>query len=158
QSIGPILELGSGAGFLKDFIPDLVTSEIFSSPGVDVVLSGRDLPFAADSVRGIVMIDVLHHLPQPRRFFIEASRCVQRDGIVAMFDPWFPLGSRLVYSGLHPDLLIPEGEGGNFPASGPLSGANGALPYIIFVRDRPQFEREFPMWEIKTIKPMMPFC
>jgi len=29
QSIGPMLELGSGAGFLKDFISDLVTSEIF---------------------------------------------------------------------------------------------------------------------------------
>jgi SAM-dependent methyltransferase len=158
QSIGPIVELGSGAGFLKDFIPDLVTSEIFSSPGVDVVLSGLDLPFAADSVRGIVMIDVLHHLPQPRRFFIEASRCVQPGGIVAMIEPWVTPWSRLVYSRLDHEPFNPEAEEWEFPASGPLSGANGALPYIIFVRDRLQFEREFLMWEIKTIKPMMPFC
>ena len=31
---GPILELGSGAGFLKEFIPKLITSEIFHLPGI----------------------------------------------------------------------------------------------------------------------------
>ena len=158
QSIGPIVELGSGAGFVKDFVPHLITSEIFYCPEVDVVLSGLDLPFAAASLRGIVLVEVLHHLPLPRRFFIEASRCVQPGGIVAMIEPWVTSWSRLVYSRLHHEPFNPEAEEWEFPASGPLSGANGALPYIIFVRDRPQFEREFPMWEIKTIKPMMPFC
>jgi hypothetical protein len=31
------------------------------------------------------------------------------------------------------------------------------LYYILFARDRLEFEREFPMWYIQTIKPMMPF-
>jgi hypothetical protein len=31
RSMGPVLELGSGAGFLKDFLPGLITSEIFLS-------------------------------------------------------------------------------------------------------------------------------
>jgi len=38
-----------------------------------------------------------------------------------------------------------------------LSGANSALPWIIFDRDRTRFEREFPEWQIHTIKPFMPF-
>ncbi len=70
----PTLELGSGAGFLSDFIPGLITSEIFYCPGVRVVLDGARLPFADGALCGIVMTDVLHHLPQPRRFFTEAAR------------------------------------------------------------------------------------
>jgi len=41
--------------------------------------------------------------------------------------------------------------------SGPLSGANDALPWIIFVRDRLKFEQEFPQWQIELINPIMPF-
>jgi len=43
------------------------------------------------------------------------------------------------------------------PISGPLSSANDALPWIIFVRDRLKFEQEFPQWQIELIKPIMPF-
>ena len=32
---GPVLELGSGAGFLADFVPGLVRSEVFYTPGID---------------------------------------------------------------------------------------------------------------------------
>src|SRR6266404_3382326 len=65
---GAVLELGSGAGFLKDFVPNLITSELFYCPDIRMVLSGLSLPFRARSLRGIVMTDVLHHLPQTRRF------------------------------------------------------------------------------------------
>jgi hypothetical protein len=37
-----------------------------------------------------------------------------------------------------------------------LSGANGALPWIIFERDRRRFEQEFSM-RIDRIQPIMPF-
>jgi hypothetical protein len=66
---GAVLELGAGAGFMRDFIPDLITSEIFYCPNIRAVLDGSCLPFVAGSLRGIVMTDVLHHLPQPRHFF-----------------------------------------------------------------------------------------
>ena len=66
---GSSLELGSGSGFLKDFVPDLITSEIFHCPEIDVVLNGMELPFADGAFADIVMIDVFHHIPQPRRFF-----------------------------------------------------------------------------------------
>ncbi len=65
----PTVELGSGAGFLKDFVPNLITSEVFSCAGVDIVLSGLDLPIKSASLGAIVMVDVLHHLPPSALFF-----------------------------------------------------------------------------------------
>lgn len=34
------------------------------------------------------------------------------------------------------------------PSTGPMNGANQALSYIVFVRDRAVLERKFPMLEI----------
>ena len=153
----PVLELGSGGGFLVKFIPKLITSEIFYSSHVKMVLDGSGLPFVNESLSGIVMTDVLHHLPQPRQFFTEASRCVRPGGSVIMIEPWVTPWSRLVYSKLHHEPFQPEAVEWTFPQRGVLSGANSALPWIIFDRDRTRFEREFPEWQIHTIKPFMPF-
>ena len=153
----PVLELGSGAGFLSDYIPELITSEVFYCRHVRVVLDGARLPFVNESLGGIVMTNVLHHLPQPRRFFAKASRCVRSDGLVILIEPWVTSWSRLIYSKLHHEPFSPEAAEWSFPRSGPLSGANGALPWIIFERDRSRFEEEFPEWQIHTIKPFMPF-
>jgi hypothetical protein len=99
---------------------------------------------------------VLHHLPRPRRFFAEAARCVRRRGVVAMIEPWMTRWSRLVYDRLVDEPCEPEAPRWECQARGPLSTANVALPWILFERDRPQFEREFPQWEIDTLRPLMP--
>lgn len=41
--------------------------------------------------------------------------------------------------------------------AGPLSGANGALPWIIFERDRGRFQKGFPSSRIDQLQPIMPF-
>jgi len=155
---GSVLELGAGAGFMKDFIPGLITSEIFSCPNIRAVLDASRLPFVARSLRGIVMTDVLHHLPHARQFFAEATRCVRPGGVVAMVEPWVTPWSRFVYTRLHHEPFQPETLWWELPNTGPLSGANGALPWIIFARDRLKFEQEFPQWRIELIKSIMPFC
>jgi SAM-dependent methyltransferase len=154
---GVVLELGSGAGFMGDFIPNLITSELFHCPNVRAVLDGSHLPFVAKSLRAIVMTDVLHHLPQPRLFFAEATRCVRSGGVVTMIEPWVTPWSRVVYTRLHHEPFRLETQSWELSAAGPLSGANGALPWIIFARDRLKFEQEFPQWRIELIKPIMPF-
>jgi SAM-dependent methyltransferase len=154
---GPVLELGSGAGFLADFVPRLVRSEVFYTPGIDVVLDGQALPFREGSLRGIAMTNVLHHLPRPLRFFAEAARAVRPGGVVTMIEPWVTSWSRWVYTRLHHEPFLPEAREWETPAGGPLSGANGALPWILFQRDREQFERAAPGWRVRSIAPMMPF-
>ena len=99
----------------------------------------------------------LHHLPCPRRILAEAASCVQPGGAVVMIDPWVTPWSRLVYSRLHDEPFQVDAEDWEFPRGGPLSDADSALPYIIFVRDRLRFQREFPMWRVAEIKPVIPF-
>jgi SAM-dependent methyltransferase len=154
---GSVLELGSGAGFLREYIPDLITSEVFPTPGVRAVLDAHALPFADASLRAIVMTNVLHHLPRPRRFFAEAARCVTPGGAMVLVEPWVSAWSKLIYRKLHHEPFNPDAPQWEFPPTGPLSGANGALPWILFVRDRPQFEDEFPMWRVERVRPCMPF-
>lgn len=154
---GAVLELGSGAGFLSEFIPNLITSEIFYGPGIRAVLDAHRLPFAVGTLRGIVMTDVLHHLPKAKDFFSEAARCVRSGGVIVMIEPWVTPWSHLIYTRLHHEPFQPNALEWEFPTTGPLSGANGALPWIIFARDRAQFEQEFPEWTIDTIKPNLPF-
>jgi len=63
----------------------------------------------------------------------------------------------MIYSRFHHEPFDPAAKEWEFPSSGPLSGANGALPWIVFQRDRVQFEREFPNWKIEQIELQMPF-
>jgi len=154
---GEVLELGSGAGFLKEFIPGLITSEVFYSSSVQAILNGNAIPFLANSLRGIVMSDVLHHVPQPRQFFAEAARCIRPGGVLTVLEPWMTPWSLFVYRRLHHEPIHPEATDWEFPSIGPLSGANIALPWIIFERDQDQFEKEFPCWKIEAIRLLMPF-
>lgn len=154
---GQVLELGSGAGFLEQFIPGLITSEVFACPGVQLIADARNLPFAAGELRAVVMTDVLHHIPDVAAFFREATRCLRPGGVVAMIEPWVSPWSRLIYTRLHHEPFRTDVQQWDFPAGGPLSDANGALPWILFVRDRARFEAEFPSMRIEVIRPMMPF-
>jgi SAM-dependent methyltransferase len=157
DSEGAVLELGSGAGFFQQFVPDVITSEVFECPGVQLVADARNLPFSAGDLRAIVMTDVLHHIPDAAAFFREATRCLRPGGAVIMVEPWVSPWSRLIYTHLHHEPFEPEVEQWDFPAKGPLSDANGALPWILFDRDRKRFEEEFPHLKIKEVRPMMPF-
>ena len=38
-----------------------------------------------------------------------------------------------------------------------MSGANSALPWIVFARDRALFESDFPEWRLDRVEPYMPF-
>jgi SAM-dependent methyltransferase len=152
----PALELGSGAGFLDQFVPNLITSEVFPCEGVKMVLDGHSLPFANASLRAIVMTDVLHHIPQPRLFLSEAARCIRPGGAVVAVEPWVTPWSRWIYTRFHHEPFDPQTPTWEFPLRGPLSGANGAMPWIIFQRDRARFQQEFPQWQIRSINPYMP--
>jgi SAM-dependent methyltransferase len=153
---GEALEIGSGAGFLKDLIPGLITSEFLTCGDTAVVLDAQRLPFAQSSLRAVVMTNVLHHIPDAARFFADAARCVRPGGAIVMIEPWVSTWSRFVYSRLHHEPFDTEG-GWQLPPAGPLSGANGALPWILFSRDRARFDETFPEWTVARVEPLMPF-
>lgn len=154
---GPVVELGSGAGYCDRFIPGLITSEYLHCPSVQLRLDAQQMPFRDQSLRAIVFTGVLHHLPNVRLFFSEAGRCIRSGGKMLMIEPWVTQWSRLAYKYLHHEPFSPDVKEWSFPSSGPLSGANIALPWIVLQRDRHIFELEFPQFGIEQIRPFLPF-
>jgi SAM-dependent methyltransferase len=154
---GGVVELGSGAGFLNKFIPDLITTEVFPCKNIKLIADATRLPLGDKSLRAIVMTDVLHHIPDSERFLSEASRCLASGGVLSMIEPWVSPWSKLIYKNLHSEPFVPEAVDWKVPGSGPLSGANGAVPWIIFHRDSRQFDAKFPELQIEEIKLLMPF-
>ena len=154
---GQVLELGSGAGYCAQFIPGLITSEVFSCPGVRIVLDAQQMPFADASLRAIVMTNVLHHIPNVNHFFAQSSRCLRSGGKILMIEPWVTSWSKLVYTHLHHEPFHPDAPDWSFVPDGPLSGANGAIPWILFFRDRAKFESQYPDFAIERIQPFLPF-
>jgi SAM-dependent methyltransferase len=124
---------------------------------VDLILDGRRLPFADSSLRAILFTNVLHHIPQARHFLADAARCVRSGGVVTMIEPWVTGWSRFVYTYLHEENFEIDAGTWEFPSSGPLSGANGALPWIIFDRDKTEFQEVFPQWRLEAIRLEIPF-
>ena len=157
KSSKPILELGTGPGFLKEMEGSLVTSEIQWIPGVDIVLDGQNLPFPNESLRAIVMTNVIHHIPKVKSFFSETLRCLVDGGKVIVIEPWLTDWSHFIYRNLHHEPIDPDAPTWEFPSDGPLSSANEALPWMIFFRDRDKFKDSFPQYKITKIEPIMPF-
>ena len=152
-----VLELGAGAGFLVELLPGVIASELFETHGIGLVADACALPIADKTLDAIVMTDVFHHIPDASRFLHEATRCVRSGGKMVMIEPWPTPWSEWVYKNLHSEPFDP-GANWEIPGHGPLSGANGALPWIVFQRDRALFKARHPEWQIKNIVPMMPLA
>ena len=101
QGRTPIIELGAGPGFFKEYHPGLISTDVLPTPWVDVVCDACALPFPAQSVGAIVMLDVLHHLPRPLDFLAEACRVLVPGGLIATIEPWITPFSYLLYRYFH---------------------------------------------------------
>jgi SAM-dependent methyltransferase len=146
-----LVELGSGGGFIKEIIANVLTSDILDLPNVDRVFSSSNMPFGDGSVDAFFMFDVLHHIADSRAFFKEALRCLKTRGKVVMIEPANTLWSRFIYKNFHHEQFNPKGMWG-LEKAGPISQGNGAIPWIIFCRDRTIFEREFPSLRIVSMR------
>ena len=152
-----VLELGSGAGFLQDLHPTIVSSDVIYIPGLSAILNAQNLPFKNQSLDAIVLCNVLHHISDVQTFFRETARCTQTSGQLVMIEPWVTAWSRFIYTHFHHEDFDPDVPSWNLPAGGHLTSANGALPWIVFRRDRERFNVDHPEWCIQTIEPFMPF-
>ena len=101
EGLHPIVELGAGPGFFKEYFPQLISTDVISTPYVDVVCDASSLPFQSGSVGALVMVDVLHHLPKPLEFLAEAGRILLPGGRIAMIEPWITVPSYLLYRYFH---------------------------------------------------------
>lgn len=149
------IELGSGGGFLKSVFPSVTTSDVLPLEGVDLCFSGLDMPFANESIDAFFMIDVFHHVPDSELFLKEMNRCLKRGGVIIMIEPANTWWGRFIYQNFHHEPFDPQG-GWVLLGDGPLTCANGALPWIVFQRDQKRFEQLFPFLKLIKLTPHTP--
>lgn len=153
---GSVLEIGSGAGFAKDLIPELITSDVVAYAGVDKILDATHIDFPDNSLACICMFNVLHHVPDTPAFFREALRCLVPGGRIIMVEPYPGWIGSFIYRYIHHEDFDPTVKQWEFVSNGPVSDANNALPYVIFERDRKKFFELFPDFTLAQFTPHTP--
>jgi SAM-dependent methyltransferase len=153
-ALGPRLEIGSGPGFAREFIPDLELSDLVQAPWHDREVNADALPYADGSLGAIVLCDVLHHLPAPRRFFEEAVRVLRPGGRIVMCEPYMSGASYPIYKLFHEEPIVldsdPLADQRGAVARDPFE-SNQAIPTLLFGRARGPFEAMFPELGIVAI-------
>lgn len=153
---GPVLEVGSGGGVLSRSIPGLVSTDVFPRRGIRAALDAARLPARDASLRGIVLVNVFHHLPRPGAFLAEAGRALGPGGRLVLLEPWMTRWSRFVYARFHSEPCDPDAPSWDSEVEGPMAGANEALAWIVFGRDRARLERDHPALRLLSVRPTMP--
>ena len=151
-----ILEVGSGTSPLKQFLPNVVTSDVLDLDYLDLVFDCYDIDkFDAiknESLDVITLTNVLHHLKSPIAFLNRAASKLKPGGKVIATEPFFSLLSTPIFRYLHHetvDLRIAEPELKDL--HGPLASANVALPWLIFFRRRDWLERLNERYDVGSL-------
>ncbi len=154
---GLLLEIGSGAGFVKEVCPQIKTSDLVNYyDNLDYVMDATNMPFENNTVSGIFMMNVFHHIPNVEKFLSEAYRCLLPGGRLYLFDQHIGPFSFWIYKFLHNEKISATKSEWQFRSTGPLSGANGALAWMVFSRDKKKFSHLYPNFEIVRYKPCDP--
>lgn len=150
---GVALEIGSGAGFAKEMILEMVTSDIVPYEGLDKVIDGAVLPYQDGSLKIVCMLNVFHHMADVGAFLKESQRCLAPGGRILIADQHIGIFSRFILSKLHDEPFDPDAAEWELKQH---SDANGALAWIVFVRDSKKLERLFPKLRLVRYQPHSP--
>lgn len=147
---GMRVEIGAGVSLFKKYHPEIVATDIKAAAHLDMVVDALAMPFDAGSVRAVYGINCFHHFPSPDRFFSELMRVLAPGGGCVLIEPSYGPLARFMFRRMFDSEVFEPGQKG-WDATGDMGvmqGANQALSYIVFVRDRAEFERSHPGLEI----------
>jgi hypothetical protein len=141
-----ILEIGSGTSPLKQFLPNVITSDVLDLDYLDIVFDCHEIDklqaIKDSSVDVITLTNVLHHLKSPIAFLNRAATKLKPSSKIIATEPFFSLVSTPIWKFLHHeavDFQISEPELGH--VQGPLASANIALPWLMFFQKREWLRR-----------------
>ena len=85
------IEVGSGAGFSKDFIKnknfkltDIGEDDHLDFKNIDAQSTGFD----SESFDYVIASNMIHHIPYPMKFFKEMNRILKKNGKLIIFEPY----------------------------------------------------------------------
>jgi SAM-dependent methyltransferase len=154
---GRVLDIGGGTAHIKDFRPDIISADILSFPGIDVVADAHRLPFPDEFFTRVVMLDVLHHLERPVEFLKEASRVLKPGGRLAMIEPAMTAVARRFYHYFHGEPVDmnadPFAQVAINPDRDPFD-ANQAVPTLLFATSaaRRRVEEAVPTLRVRSVR------
>jgi SAM-dependent methyltransferase len=151
---GKRVEIGSGSSLLKTMLPDIEQTDIVPCEGLDRVVDAMDMPYATGSLKAVFGIHCFHHFPDPYKFLSELARVSRIGGGAILIEPYFGPIASFVYERLFKDESFDKSASALMEHRGPMSGANQALSYIVFKRDREKFDAMFPALELVVMKPI----
>lgn len=140
---GRSLEIGGGFGGFKDLWPDLLTSDVVPTPGLDFAGDGLRQPLSDGCLANLLVIDLLHHLGDPHVFFDEAVRVLETGGRILAIEPWISPLSFLAYRLMHHEDIWFGGYHRATDKSDPWAG-NLAVANILFAREARDWSRRHP--------------
>ncbi|CAN1513276.1 Methyltransferase type 11 [Methylophilaceae bacterium] len=144
-SSGDEIELGSGVGFFKSNHPNLITTDVRSGQNIEKYINAQKMKIKSNSLSCIYAINVFHHLENPDMFLREISRVLKPGGGCILIEPHEGFFSAFVHKFMHKSEIFDTKQDNwyNKSITGPLSGANQALAYIVFKRDLKLFKSKY---------------
>lgn len=140
---GPLLEVGSGSGLLRDFIPEVILSEVVQLPWIDRVVDCMHMPFEDSVLTGIIGFDLLHHLARPHSFLDEVTRVLKPGGRAIFIEPYVTFFSFFCYKALHHESVYFKNYHPDSGKKDPWRG-NSALANLVFKRDLKNWPKLHP--------------
>lgn len=147
-----VIELGAGPSFVKTVNPNIYTTDILPISSIDFTSDATLLPIKSNSVHKFIMINVFHHIHDSNKFLNELDRCLVNEGKVLMIEPFNTVWGRFIWKYFHHEEFNPKTKEWKVNGADPLYSANGALPWIVFERDKDIFYSKYPNFKIIGIR------
>jgi SAM-dependent methyltransferase len=146
--MGKRIEMGAGVSFMKKLYPDVIITDIKKADHLDGVFDAQNMNVENESVRALYGINCFHHFPEPEIFFNELDRVLVKGGGCILLDPYYGPLAVFLYKKLFKTETFDKTQKEWSSSGGAMVGANQALSYIVFVRDREIFNSRFPNLQI----------
>jgi hypothetical protein len=153
----PALEVGSINSYLKETVPNLITSSSEPTPHSDIAFSPGSFPFGNRSLRSILTINRFYEVSQPDLFLNEGARCLVPGGTMVFLEPWTTPLARIISGGNdrnltpashnQPNSVVPEQPSSWLPGQ-------RSNPYQFFTSDWKLANPAATQFEVSLLQPI----